>query len=127
MLRNEPLALREGNRMRMGLAHVGELRPRPGDQVVADPQIHFAADRQLLFRQQLVVAHDRSGETVLDRQQRACDAIARHGGEDVLERTAGNGLDRGAEELACRFFGEGAALALESDGEVHPVILYQSR
>src|SRR5690349_1763247 len=101
MLLEEARALRERDRMRQDIPHGLERDVRRGDERMVDAQERLSRDREVGFEQEVVIAVDRPGETVLDRRDAAIRGRRLYSIERLFKGVTRHRLDVGTEESLC--------------------------
>src|SRR5882724_2845349 len=117
MGREETLALRQSHGMRGHGAEALERRAGAADEMVLDGQDGFRDDGELAFEQEIVNAHDRSGEGIFDGREQRVSEVILDGAESGIERCTWNSGDAFAKKLDGGGLAEGAGFALK--GHAH--------
>lgn len=90
MLGEETTALRQRDRVGKNLADICQATTGFANQVVANAQQGFALDLHIRLQQKIVVFHHRTGERILDGDDRCTDLTALHQSENLRGNGAGN-------------------------------------
>src|SRR5207249_6705289 len=113
MAREEAAALGERHWVRVHLPEVLQRRPRKGDKVVYDAEVHFARDVQVAREQEVVILVDGAGQRVFDGREAVLRLAAGRAPEDRGKGLARLNADLAAQQLVRGLFAERASFSLD--------------